>query len=170
MVYYMKIQDVSVSNTWAPCNMIWTSWQKKCPQRSSSTRLGELQRSTSLYFYVSRNSKSLREWQVMGILGKAQQRRCLMKTVQPYRVLRCPTHPYHCLHPLFFLISRSFKPAFLFILVFQVENATWGQSIMWGLVSEKWTPHTGLKNRSENALLPWQVSGITGIMRAHMLW
>lgn len=50
----------------------WTK-KKKCPQRSSSNKLGELLRITRLHFYLSRNSKSLRKWQVMGILGPAEE-------------------------------------------------------------------------------------------------
>lgn len=47
--------------------------KKKSPQRSSSNKLGELLRITRLHFYLSRNSKSLRKWQVMGILGPAEE-------------------------------------------------------------------------------------------------
>lgn len=69
--YYRNNQDVTLSNTAATCYMIWTRQRKKkSPQRSSTTRLGELQRSVSLHFYKSRNSKSLRQWQVMGILER----------------------------------------------------------------------------------------------------
>lgn len=99
-----------------------------------------------------------------GHIRKAQQRRCVMKTVQPYSILPCPTHPSYCLHPLFSLSHVASNHLFI-LLGLSSWNATWGRSIIRGLISQKCTP-LGMVWKSESTLPPWQVTGIREIMRA----
>lgn len=104
-----------------------------------------------------------------GHIRKAQQRRRVMKTVQPYSILPCPTHATYCLHPLFSL-SCSFKPR----LFYSAQSFKYKHNLgtkynmrfgCWEIYSAQYG-FKKKKNRSENALLPWQVRGIMEIMRA----
>lgn len=120
--------NVTYRNTAVTRNIIWTR-QEKCPQRASTTRLGELLRSKSIHFYVAINSKSLKKMAGDGPIRRAQQR-WAMKTAEPYSIPPCPAHPSYCLHHLFSL-SRAASNHLLILRGLSSWNAACE-----GLVSE----------------------------------
>lgn len=113
-IYGLFFKDMSVLQTKRArihsCNLEGLKKiEKKHPQRSSSNMLGELVRITRLHFYLSRNSKSLRKWQVMGILEEPAETMCNERSLK--------LSSFHSsslsLHPLLFCLISP--------LVFQVE-------------------------------------------------
>ena len=109
-----------------------------------------------------------------GQISEAQQRRYVMKTVQPYSILPCTTHPSYCLHPLFSFFLMKLQTTFFFFftpLLFSSGLSSWSTTLgtrcdVKSRCLRICSSQRGLKNGNENAQLPWQVTGIIEIMRA----
>ena len=110
-IWFHCPSNVTHSNTVATCTMI-SARQKKMSSEILHYQAWRITEEHISSFLCSQKQQVIKRMAGDGQIRRAQQRQSVMKTVQPYSILPCPTHPSYCLHPVFSLSHTASKPQF----------------------------------------------------------